>query len=60
MGVQRGVHPDSTTDTRTEMATTGRKKISLPIVDADAVLTGVVLLIIVEQSSDWYSAIDGS
>jgi hypothetical protein len=33
---------------------------ALPIVYADTVLTGIALLIIVKQRSDWYSAIDGS
>jgi hypothetical protein len=33
---------------------------ALPIINADAVLTSVVLLIIVEQSRDGYSAIDES
>jgi hypothetical protein len=52
-------------DSRTKIAkfeTIGRKieEGALPVVDADTVLTGIALLIIVKQSSDWYSAIDGS
>lgn len=40
-----------------------RKKIggeALPVINTDAVLTGIVLLVVVKQSSDWYSAIDES
>ncbi len=45
-----------------EIETLGRKidEEALPIINADAILTSVVLLIIVEQSRDGYSAIDES
>ena len=55
----------SNIDSRTGIAkveTMGRKieEGALPIVYADTILTGIALLIIVKQRSDWYSAIDGS
>ncbi len=33
---------------------------AVPVINADVVLTGVVLLLVIKQSSDWYSAVDGS
>jgi hypothetical protein len=42
-----------------KIETTGEEGAS-PIVDAHAVLIGVILLVIVKQSGDWYSAIDES
>ena len=41
----------------------GERKIdkeALPVINANAVLTGIVLLVIIKQRSDWYSAIDES
>jgi hypothetical protein len=33
---------------------------ALPVINADAVLTDIILLVIVKQCSHWYSAIDES
>ncbi len=38
----------------------GAVPVAVPVINADVVLTGVVLLLVIKQSSDWYSAVDGS